>query len=242
MGKNFSDFKHIVVFCGAGLSAESGVPTYRGKGGVWEQYDYEEYACQAAFDRNPQKVWDFQNKRRSAVADCDPNLAHLIIARMQKEHPKVTIVTQNIDGLQTLAGAQKVIELHGSLWRVRRPSTGEVFDLREPIIVDSPRFANSDEWMRPDIVWFGDNLDNRRLYEAVDAIKDCDLFLSIGTSGVVYPAAALPQIAMQHGATRIEINPEETPMSALYDLCIRSPASQAMQELWELEDWTDILA
>ena len=113
------DFRKIVFFTGAGLSAESGIPTYRGKGGMWTEYDYEDYACQRAFDRDPDKVWDFHDKRRAAVAACEPNAGHRVIAEIQKAQPGTVVVTQNIDGLHARAGSADVVELHGSLWRVR---------------------------------------------------------------------------------------------------------------------------
>src|SRR5262245_5945137 len=113
------DFEAIVFFTGAGMSAESGVPTYRRKGGIWKEYDYQQYACQPAFDRDPQAVWEFHNYRRELVSKCAPNRGHEIIAKLEAELPHVSVVTQNIDGLHQRAGSQGVVELHGSLWRVR---------------------------------------------------------------------------------------------------------------------------
>ena len=115
----FANFERIVFFTGAGLSAESGIPTYRGTGGTWKNYNYEEVACQKAFDEDPNRVWDFHDARRGHVAGCNPNLAHEIIAQVQREKPNTAIITQNIDGLHQRAGAANVVELHGSLWRVR---------------------------------------------------------------------------------------------------------------------------
>lgn len=239
-GRSLTDFARIVIFSGAGLSAESGVPTYRGKGGTWEKYDYTEYACEDAFLRDPEAVWEFHNKRRLACAEVEPNFAHEVVAQLQSE-AGATVVTQNIDGLQQRAGAVDVLELHGSLWRVRHPRTGEVFEMLEPVILDDPRFEDG-AWMRPDITWFGDSLREDVVQAASKAIAGCELLISIGTSGVVYPAAALPQLAQRAGAFLIEVNPEETPMSALYDVCLRAKASEAMQALWEAEDLRDLLA
>src|SRR5262249_43575873 len=115
----FADFQRIVFFTGAGLSVESGIPTYRGKGGMWAEYDYEDYACQRAFDRDASRVWDFHDMRREAVAKCNPNPGHEIIANVQAEKPSTAVITQNIDGLHGRSGAKDVVELHGSLWRVR---------------------------------------------------------------------------------------------------------------------------
>jgi len=121
---DITEFQRIVFFTGAGMSAESGVPTYRGKGGVWARYDYEDYACQEAFDRDPARVWEFHNRRRKAVGACQPNTGHHLIAACEKQVSQVTVVTQNIDGLHQRASSSSVIELHGSLWRVRDSETG----------------------------------------------------------------------------------------------------------------------
>ena len=118
MVPRFADFQRIVFFTGAGLSAESGIPTFRGKGGMWSQYNYEDYACQAAFDRDPEKVWDFHDERRRTVSSCEPNAGHRVIAEVQKRQPNTVVITQNIDGMHQRAGAADVVELHGSLWRV----------------------------------------------------------------------------------------------------------------------------
>ena len=124
-------YKSIVFFTGAGMSAESGVPTYRGRGGIWSQYNWEEYACQEAFDRDPQKVLKFHELRRRSVLACQPHPGHYVIAELEKTHPQVRVVTQNIDGMHQRAGSRNVTELHGSLWRVRCPSHGITEDIGE---------------------------------------------------------------------------------------------------------------
>jgi NAD-dependent deacetylase len=225
----FADFERILFFTGAGLSAESGIPTYRGKGGMWTEYDYEDYACQRAFDRDPEKVWDFHDKRRAAVAACEPNAGHLVIAAVQKAHPATVVVTQNIDGLHARAGAKDVIELHGSLWRVRCDPENIVRpDATVPM---SPRQCSCGGYWRPDIVWFEDQLDHRNLRRAREALEACDLLVSVGTSGVVYPAADLPRIAVQSGAVTVEINLDETPVSALYQHRLRGKASEILASM-----------
>jgi len=224
------DFQHIVFFTGAGLSVESGIPTYRRQGGVWENYNYREYACQEAFESDPEKVWDFHDKRRALIAGCEPNPAHRIIAEVQRRHPRTTIITQNIDGLHQRAGARDVIELHGSIWRLRCPENGVVEDNFEVPL--GQRRCGRDSWWRPDIVWFGDSLREDTINLALEALQQCDLFLCIGTSAVVYPAARMPQTAVDNGAETIEINPEETPISALFQRCMRSSASPALAELF----------
>ena len=218
-----------MFFTGAGMSAESGIPTYRGKGGIWAEYDYEDYACQRAFDRDPDKVWDFHDKRRAAVGACQPNPGHHIVAAVQKARPGTVVVTQNIDGMHQRAGATGVVELHGSMWRVRCD--------RERIVKDdhsvpmSPRRCGCGATYRPDIVWFEDALDPRVVQRARDALASCDLLVSIGTSAVVYPAAELPRIAVASGAVTVEINLEDTALSHLYKHRLRGPASEILAAL-----------
>lgn len=224
-----SDFERIVFFTGAGMSAESGVPTYRGKGGIWREYNYEDYACQRAFDRDPEKVLAFHDKRRAAVAACSPNAGHLLIAEVQREKPATVIVTQNIDGLHQRAGATGVVELHGSLWRVRCDREGTVREDRSVPLTS--RLCGCGAYLRPDIVWFEDALREDTIRAAVEALSCCDLLVSIGTSAVVYPAAELPRIAMRCGAVSVEINLEDTPVSPLYQHRLRGPASEMLRLL-----------
>jgi NAD-dependent deacetylase len=224
------EYRQILFFTGAGMSAESGVPTYRGRGGVWHQYNWEEYACQRAFDRNPEKVLEFHRLRRKAVWECQPHTGHHIIAALEKSHPHVTVVTQNIDGMHQRAGSHKVVELHGSLWRLRCPQHGVREDYGETY--ENLRCEVCQRWLRPDIVWFEDSLDQAILQRAIDSLGSCDLFISIGTSGVVYPAAGFPPIAKNNGAFCIEINPESSPLSSIYDENIRDTASKALEALF----------
>ena len=224
------DYEHIVFFTGAGMSAESGVPTYRGRGGVWSQYRWEEYACQEAFDADPEKVLKFHELRRAAVLACKPHAGHAAIAELGKRHPRVTVVTQNIDGMHQRAGSWNVIELHGSLWRLRCPCDGVTEDIGEKF--RSYTCEKCGSWLRPDIIWFGDMLDQGVMSEAISTIRRCDLFVSIGTSGVVYPAAGFPRFAKENNARCIEINPESNEMSSLYDEAIRNTAGKVLPDLF----------
>ena len=227
---NLRDWKRVVFFTGAGMSAESGVPTYRGKGGIWKEYDWQQYACQPAFERDPERVWEFHNYRRTLVAECKPNRGHELIARAETELPYAVVITQNIDGLHQRAGSEKVLELHGSLWRTRCPHCRKrEHDLAAPI--GSFR-CDCGEYKRPDIVWFGDSLFPEVLHAVEAELTSCDLLVSIGTSAVVYPAADMPIIAKRAGATLVEINPEETPLSGEYDLCLRGSASEMLAAIW----------
>lgn len=219
-------YRKIVFFTGAGMSAESGVPTYRGKGGIWKQYDYEAYACQEAFDRDPEKVLRFHELRRRAVLDCRPHEGHRVIAGM----PEAVVITQNIDGMHQRAGSRGVIELHGSLWRLRCDRCRTV---REDIGRDyaTLRCDHCGGWLRPDITWFGDLLDETVTRKAIEIIASCNLFISIGTSGTVWPAAGYPSIARNAGARCIEINPEPSGSTG-YDHLIRDTAGHALPGLF----------
>ncbi|MHC4550323.1 MAG: SIR2 family NAD-dependent protein deacylase [Planctomycetota bacterium] len=224
------DFERVVFFTGAGLSAESGIPTYRGRGGIWHKYNYEDYACQRAFDRDPEKVWDFHDERRRMIGAAEPNEGHRVIAEVQEARPGTWIVTQNIDGLHQRAGATDVIELHGSMWRVRCATCQKITDN-----VESPlgsRRCACGTYLRPDIVWFEDPLDAATIRAAEKAIATCDLLVSVGTSGVVFPAAELPRLAVERGAASVEINPEETVVSAWYQHHLRGKASEMLRQLW----------
>ncbi len=213
------------------MSAESGVPTYRGRGGIWHEYKWEEYACQNAFEGNPEGVLDFHEMRRIEAIKCKPHEGHNIITQVQQEKSNTTIVTQNIDGMHQRAATKKVIELHGSAWRLRCEVEGKVFDDLENGQYKS-RKCDCGAWLRPDIIWFQDMLNEDTVREATSAISNCDLFISIGTSAVVWPAAGYPNLAKSAGAFCVEINPEETELSPLYHQSIRSTASQGLKQLF----------
>ena len=218
-------YRNIVFFTGAGMSAESGVPTYRGKGGIWKQYNYGEYACQEAFDRDPEKVLRFHELRRRAVLDCPPHEGHRVIAGMAE----TIVVTQNIDGMHQRAGSLKVVELHGSLWRLRCDRCGT---MREDCGQDYATLrCTCGNWLRPDIIWFGDMLDESVMQMATEAITACDLFISIGTSASVWPAAGFPALARRSGAYCIEINPEPSG-STDYSRVIQGEAGNVLPELF----------
>ena len=230
-----SDYARVVVFTGAGMSAESGVPTYRGRGGIWQQYDYEDYACESAFRRHPQRVLDFHELRREQVLGCEPHAGHAHLASLQRTHPSLSIVTQNIDGMHQRAGGAVAAELHGSLWRLRCAQHGVVEDAA------AGRFVRRDctqcgRPLRPDITWFGDMVDTDAFQAAGERVASADLFVSVGTSGVVWPAAGFVELAQRSGATMIEINPEATEASALFGHCARSAASSALPALFPLPD------
>lgn len=224
-----AEFGRVVVFTGAGMSAESGVPTYRGRGGIWHQYHYEDYACEAAFRRDPDKVLDFHALRRGHVLGCVPHAGHRYLAALQRLYPSLSIVTQNIDGMHQRAGGIVAAELHGSLWRMRCPrhgvsedaAAGE-FRTRVCLHCGAP--------LRPDITWFGDDVDAVVFDRARALIGACDLFVCIGTSAAVWPAAGLIPFSRRPRPYLVEINPEPTDGSGAFDEVLRMPAS-ALPEL-----------
>lgn len=230
MALRVRDYKRVVFFTGAGMSAESGVPTYRGKGGIWKSYDYENCACQEAFERDPNYVWEFHNFRRGLIAKCEPNAGHALIARCQEQLPDSWVVTQNIDGLHQRAGSTRVHELHGNIWQVRCDRCAFREESREAPLtaLSCPRCG---AFKRPNIVWFGDSLWSEVLRAVDTLLRSCDLLVSIGTSAVVYPAADMPLVAQRAGAQLVEINPEETPLSHIYRHHFRTSASEALAEL-----------
>ena len=225
-----ADYKHIVFFTGAGMSAESGVPTYRGKGGVWHKYNWEDYACQAAFILDPEAVLDFHETRRRVLIDCLPHAGHELISNLENNHESVWIITQNIDGMHQRAGSKNIVELHGSAWRLRCDHCEVVIDDHNPDHYKNWKCDN-DHWLRPDIIWFNDFLIPAITQKADEIISKSDLFISIGTSGVVWPAAGFPQIAKSNGATLIEINPEPSEQNDLYDHVFRGKASDMLNTI-----------
>ncbi len=228
---NILNYKKIVFFTGAGMSAESGVPTYRGKGGTWHEYKWEEYACQAAFDKDPMHVLNFHELRRIEALKCEPHIGHHIIKEIQEKHDDVWIVTQNIDGIHQRADNKNIIELHGSLWRLRCENESKIFYDMDKGEYRSKKCACG-SWLRPDIIWFNDMLDLEIIGRSNDLISCCDLFISIGTSGVVWPAAGYPQLARSSGgAVCIEINPDPSLQSHMYDHTYQENAGEALLKL-----------
>ncbi|WP_428309387.1 SIR2 family NAD-dependent protein deacylase [Hydrocarboniphaga sp.] len=228
---SIADYASVVFFTGAGLSAESGVPTYRGAGGIWSQYRYEDYACQRAFDRDPQRVIDFHQLRRASVLGCTPHAGHFALAALQAKYPQVQVVTQNIDGMLQRARVRVDAELHGSMWRQRCEQHGVRDDLAAGAYARH-KCEHCGAWLRPDITWFEDPVDEVVFARAGELIAGCDLFVAVGTSAVVYPAAAFVPLARRAGAQLIEINPETTEASAMFDRCVALPASAALTTLF----------
>lgn len=217
-----------VVLTGSGISAESGVPTFReAQTGLWERFDPQELATPEAFERDPGLVWDWYAWRRRLVAQASPNPGHLAIAEMQDIDQNFTLVTQNVDGLHQRAGSRDVIELHGNILRTKCSVEGvEVEEFEES--GSPPVCPSCGAPLRPDVVWFGEMLPPGALDVASEAARGADLFLSVGTSSLVYPAAALPYEALESGATLVEINPGETPLTPHAEYVLRGPAGDVL--------------
>jgi len=221
----------LTVMTGAGVSAASGVPTFRGAGGLWRTYRAEDLATPEAFARDPRLVWEWYAWRREKVASCHPNAAHDILARWS-QRPGTTLVTQNVDDLHLRAGSRDLVRLHGSLWELRcadacAAGTRPWRDDRVPLPDVIPTCPHCGGYARPAIVWFGESLDGRDVDRALDAAT-CDVFLTVGTSAVVYPAAGFVHQAKRRGAFTAEINMDETPASSLVDLSILGPAEEIL--------------
>jgi NAD-dependent deacetylase len=225
----------IAVLTGAGISAESGVPTFRGEGGLWRSFRSEELATPEAFQRDPTLVWEWYVWRRELVGQCVPNAAHETLAEMEDALSGFTVITQNVDGLHRTAGSQNVLELHGSIWRVCCTACGEAMeDRRIPLPEIPPRCPICGDLLRPDVVWFGESLPTGVLEAAWAAATRCSTMLVIGTSALVQPAASLPIAALRNGARVVEVNPAETPLSRLAHEVLRGPAAEVLPGWWEV--------
>ncbi|HEY5611886.1 MAG TPA: NAD-dependent deacylase [Thermoanaerobaculia bacterium] len=221
----------IAILTGAGISAESGIPTFRGAGGLWENHRSEELATPEAFRRDPALVWRWYEWRRDLVRGAAPNAAHAALATLERKldaKGRVTIVTQNVDGLHRRAGSRNVVELHGNLFRARCTAEGKTLPLPEPCQTIPPT-CECGNVLRPDVVWFGELLPDEAMQSAIEAVATADLLLIVGTSGVVYPAAGL--LSMLRSGHSIEINPERTPLSLQCDFSIQSSAAAATPTL-----------
>ncbi len=226
----------VAVLTGAGISVESGVPTFRGQGGLWKSYRPEELATPQAFRRNPALVWEWYLWRRSIIAKAEPNAGHIALVELERKYTEnFLLITQNVDGLHQKAGSKRLVELHGNIWRVKCLSCGVVYyDYFVSYAQLPPACKECGGLIRPDVVWFGEALPEDTLEIAIRWAKDCDVFVVVGTSAVVYPAGELPYLAKEYGAKVIEINPEGTPVSSLADVIIREPASSGVKKLLEV--------
>jgi NAD-dependent deacetylase len=219
----------ISVMTGAGISAESGIPTFRGVDGLWKNYRAEDLATPEAYAKNPLLVWEWYKMRFETVMKAEPNAAHHALVKLAKEK-ELTLVTQNVDGLHERSGSQNVLELHGNITKSRCERCEFLGTLQEGFEIP-PLCTRCGSRMRPNVVWFGETLPQTVFQNAARAFASCEVALIIGTSGVVEPAASLARLAKQQGAFVIEINPTETPLSLVADLSLRKGAGEGMAEL-----------
>ncbi len=219
----------IIFVTGAGISQESGIPTFRGKAGFWRKYDAMKLATIDAFYENPKLVWEWYQERRQNILAAKPNSGHVAIAELEKQK-QVHVLTQNIDGMHQRAGSKNVLELHGSIVTIKCTSCN-FKDKISSAFSELPPLCKCGSILRPDVVWFGEPLPQDVWQAAMVHASSCDIMVVVGTSLVVSPANLLPIYAKQNGAMIIEVNPEETPMSGTMDLSVRSSAAKALPEL-----------
>jgi NAD-dependent deacetylase len=224
--------RSVAVLTGAGVSAESGVPTFRdAQTGLWAQFDPQKLATPDAFRRNPKLVWDWYAWRRKLVAKAEPNAGHRALAVLEGRVSDFVLITQNVDGLHRRAGSRNVVELHGNIGRVKCSRENTIVEHWTEVGDEVPRCAGCGALLRPDVVWFEEILPPDALQAAEDAARRCQILLVVGTSAEVYPAAALPYYAKSAGATIVEINPNPTPLSDVADYVLRDPAGAVLPAL-----------
>jgi NAD-dependent deacetylase len=229
----------VAALTGAGVSAESGVPTFReAQTGLWTRYRPEDLATPEAFLRNPRLVWEWYAWRRQTVAQAVPNAGHLALAALERRIPQFTLITQNVDGLHQRAGSRKVIELHGNIGRTKCFAEGTVLESWPQTDEVPPRCPQCGGFLRPDVVWFNEPLPAEALTRAEAEADQCDVFLVIGTSSLVQPAAGLPLTAKRAGAILVEVNPAPTPLTGRADYALRAPSGVVLPALLSLT-WPD---
>jgi len=220
--------RSLAVLTGAGISADSGVPTFRGADGLWRNFRAEDLATPEAFDRDPRLVWEWYNWRRELIATKRPNPAHTAVVEFERRCAQFWLITQNVDGLHRSAGSTKLSEIHGNIWKVRCTVCGVIEDNHDVPIPILPFCRHCKGLLRPHIVWFGESLSGGDLARCSAALRSCDVLLVIGTSGIVYPAAGFASVAKESGAFVAEINPDATPHSGLVDVSLKGRAKEVV--------------
>ena len=226
--------KSVAALTGAGISAESGVPTFRGEDGLWKKYRPEELANFNAFTRNPELVWEWYNYRKRLIKNVKPNPGHYALVKFEEHFPDFSLITQNVDNLHRLAGSKNIYELHGNIMRNRCVDCSRYFEDKELNLDKNkvPR-CSCGGLIRPDVVWFGESLPEKELYSSIDAATQSEVFFSIGTSALVHPAASLPLEAKHTGSYVVEINFEPTVISHLVDESIIGKSGDVLSKLIE---------
>lgn len=223
--------RSVSVLTGAGVSAESGIPTFRGAGGIWEKYDYTKLATPQGFAEDPGLVWEWYQLRQLEMLKAKPNPAHDVIAEMESFFPEFSVLTQNIDGMHSRAGNRKIIELHGNIWRMRCVRDGTTISL-DSAVEEIPPLCQCGSLMRPDVVWFGEQLSSEVVDAASRVARESEIMFVVGTSAVVYPAAALPVLTKNSGGVVVELNIEPTDVTSYADASLFGPAGELLPALW----------
>jgi len=223
--------KFLLVLTGAGISHESGIPTFRGNDGLWQNYRAEELATPWAFERDPVTVWQWYDWRRGIIGKAKPNPGHHAIKELEDIFENFLLITQNVDGLHGRTGNAKMVEIHGNLWRVRCVREGKTSMLMEVPLPSIPPRCECGEILRPDVVWFGESLPTQALEQAFRALEMCDTLMVVGTSGVVYPVASFPETVKNNGGFVIEINTEATPISNIADVSLFGKSGDILPEV-----------
>ena len=224
--------ERVAVLSGAGISKESGIPTFRdAQTGLWANYDPQQLASPQGFRSNPQLVWQWYDSRRQRLKEVEPNPGHFALAELAGLFEEFTVITQNVDGLHQQAGSHNVIELHGNITSFKCFESGHAGPVVPFGLPDPPICQQCGSFMRPSVVWFGEALPEGAFQKALDAGQKSDVFLVVGTSGLVYPAASLPSVAAEAGAKLIEINRERTPISESVDVFIGKESGKALPEI-----------
>lgn len=224
--------KRVAVLTGAGISAESGIPTFRGEEGLWKTYRAEELATLSAFIKDPRLIWEWYDWRRGIIGSKDFNPGHQVLASWEKLFPAFHVITQNIDGLHQKAGSYNILELHGNIWKLRCTEEETITeDHNTPLGEIPPHCPNCGALLRPHVVWFGESLDPSILQSAFALSSSCEVMFVVGTSAVVQPAASLPLSAADSGATVVEINPDPTPITPYADFSFRGKAGDILPRI-----------
>ena len=223
----------VFVLTGAGISAESGIPTFRGADGLWKNYSATELATPQSFERNPKLVWEWYHWRRSIISKAKPNAAHYALVEIERKFKRFLLLTQNVDNLHLRAGSKNVLELHGNIFRSRCVICNKVIEsqLESECEIDDLPKCNCGGHLRPDVVWFGESIPQDIWQKSLSFLSESDVAIICGTSSVVWPAAAIPQMAKTTGAKIIEINLEPTPVTPIVDVFLKGKASEILPEI-----------
>jgi NAD-dependent deacetylase len=221
---------HLIALTGAGISKESNVPTFRGKDGLWRQYNAMDLATPQAFAQNPKLVWEWYTWRQDLISKCQPNPAHLTLAEWEKRGILKTVITQNVDGLHRQAGSGKVLEVHGEIWRVKCTACSYRTRLSEPAI-GIPTCPDCGANLRPDVVWFGESLPSTIMDAVFSQLEQADAIIVIGTSALIQPSASFPFIVKRRGGRVFEVNVEATPLTPITDVHLKEKAGVILPQL-----------